>query len=222
MAVRQQNLTDPPPSFSCVRSCSMKRSAILCLGLAVVVGTAASAMAQRPEGGRPPGGGPGGGRGFGPPPNPIMEAMDTDKDGELSAEEIANAAVALKSLDKDKDGKLSREELRPPRGEGGRGFGGRGGAGGGSQAFVDRMMAMDANKDGKLSKDEIPERMQRIMERADTNKDDVLDKAEIEAMASQFGGRGGRGGQGGRGGRGGRGGDGGEGGGRPQRPSPDA
>lgn len=44
---------------------------------------------------------------------PVMSALDANADGELSAEEIAGAAAALKKLDKDGDGKLSREELRP-------------------------------------------------------------------------------------------------------------
>ena len=58
-------------------------------------------------------------------------------DGELSAEETANASEALKKLDKNKDGKLTRDELRPqpsgrggPGGPGGRGPAGRGGPGG--------------------------------------------------------------------------------------------
>jgi len=47
-------------------------------------------------------------------------ALDADRDGELSAEEIEGAAAALKKLDKNDDGKLDRDELRPPhRGPGG-------------------------------------------------------------------------------------------------------
>src|SRR5690606_10226977 len=46
---------------------------------------------------------------------PLMKALDTDGDGELSAEESASAAAALAMLDKNGDGKLSAEELRPPR-----------------------------------------------------------------------------------------------------------
>lgn len=52
----------------------------------------------------------------GPPPRkggPIMRAIDTDRDGELSATEIENASRALRSLDTDGDGMLSNSELRP-------------------------------------------------------------------------------------------------------------
>jgi predicted O-methyltransferase YrrM len=67
---------------------------------------------------------------------PGMSALDANGDGELSAEEIAAAADALKKLDKNQDGKLTREELGPPRagrggpgGPGGPGGMGRGGRG---------------------------------------------------------------------------------------------
>jgi hypothetical protein len=56
---------------------------------------------------------------FGPPPGhpphpgPLFAALDTNKDGELDADEIANAGASLLKLDVNGDGKLSREELRP-------------------------------------------------------------------------------------------------------------
>jgi len=61
-------------------------------------------------------GGPGGrgpGRDFGPPNIPLLIALDTDKNGEISGDEIENATAALKTLDKNNDGKLTRDELRP-------------------------------------------------------------------------------------------------------------
>jgi hypothetical protein len=104
------------------------------------------------EGGRPRPGGEGGEGAEGgghrrPPASPLLRLLDADRDGALSAEEIANASKALLKLDKDGDGALSREELRPPRpprgegeGEGGKrggdrdrdrdGKGGKGGKGG--------------------------------------------------------------------------------------------
>ena len=55
----------------------------------------------------------------GRPPRPLLiVALDVNEDGELSAEEIANAVAALKKLDKDGSGSLSVEEYvgrRPER-----------------------------------------------------------------------------------------------------------
>lgn len=66
---------------------------------------------------------------------PITAVLDVDKNGELSAEEVANSATVLMTLDKNGDGKLTPDELLPqgppPRpGMGGPG-GGQGGPGGG-------------------------------------------------------------------------------------------
>ena len=54
---------------------------------------------------------------------PVMAALDSDGNGEISSEEIKGAVAALKKLDKNKDGKLTEDELRPS-------FGGRGGESG--------------------------------------------------------------------------------------------
>jgi hypothetical protein len=48
-----------------------------------------------------------------------MEALDANHDGEIDANEIANASAALKALDKNGDGKLTQDELHPPRPQGG-------------------------------------------------------------------------------------------------------
>ncbi len=85
------------------------------------------------ESGRGQGGS--GGRGGFRPPNPVMEAIDKNKDGTLTADELKNASKALAALDKNKDGKIDQEEMRPQfdRGQGGReGFSrpGQGGQGG--------------------------------------------------------------------------------------------
>jgi Ca2+-binding EF-hand superfamily protein len=169
---------------------------------------------------------------------PITKALDANGDGEISAKELENAAVALKKLDKNNDGKLTEDEIRPnrpggdrggPPGQGGergaqrgerggppgqdgdRGSrggppsqsgerGGRGGSGSNAAEMVSRLLEFDENKDGKLSKNEVSERMQTIIQRADTNKDGFADKAELTKMAeSRMGGGGGRGGERGRG-----------------------
>lgn len=53
-----------------------------------------------------------------PPPPPLMMALDTNHDGVISAEELANATKSLLALDRNADGQLDQEELRPPRPEG--------------------------------------------------------------------------------------------------------
>lgn len=182
----------------------------------------ASAIAQPPEGrgpegrgpegrqeGRPGEGGPGGreGREGGRfrMPNPLADAIDKDKNGELSADEIADAVAALKALDKNNDGKIDMMEMRPNfegmgrEGMGRGGFGGPGGEGGAEGAqMVERLLEMDANKDGKLQKDELPERLQSMFARGDKNSDGVLDKEEMMAtVRDRVGGPGGPGAPGG-------------------------
>ena len=64
----------------------------------------------------------------------LLRVLDTDKDGELSADEITNATAALNKLDKDGDGRVSAKEMQPRRRKPGAGDakpGGKGGKGGG-------------------------------------------------------------------------------------------
>ena len=139
--------------------------------------------------------------GFGPP-FVLKDALDTDKDGKLSAEEIKAAPEALKKLDANKDGKLSAEELGwPPRMAGGpRGggpFGGPGGPGGpgglfggprgGGRSFLQRFLSRDANKDGKVTKEELPSSMHFLIQLGDQNKDGAVDAQEAEQLAKQLG-----------------------------------
>ena len=66
-----------------------------------------SLHAQNPDGGqpRPP---------HDPPPSPLFDALDTNHDGVISAEEIANASTALKGLLKNGATQITREDVRPP------------------------------------------------------------------------------------------------------------
>ena len=43
-------------------------------------------------------------------PPPFIQVLDANRDGAIDADEMANAATALKPLDKDGDGKVTREE----------------------------------------------------------------------------------------------------------------
>ena len=44
-------------------------------------------------------------------------------------------------------------------------------------------MTFDANGDGRLARTEVPERMQGLFDRADTNKDGVLTSDELTRLA---------------------------------------
>lgn len=55
-----------------------------------------------------------GARGQLPPPtrfNPLLHVFDADQDGQLSTDEIAQAADKLKALDRNQDGKLNDQEI---------------------------------------------------------------------------------------------------------------
>lgn len=164
------------------------------------------------EGGRGFGrGGFGGRRG-----NPLFSALDTDGDGSISKVELRKAVANLAKLDADGDGNITQEEAGGggPGGPGGPGFGGPGGAMGDSAEMVNQIMTQDKNGDGRLTLDEVDERTARMLQRADQNNDQAIDRNElstaIDQMRQRFGGGpgGGFGGPGGGGGGfGGRGGD---------------
>ncbi len=93
-------------------------AASLGISTAGLIGQDGSPPQDGPHGSGGPGGPGGPNTGGHRPPPPIIAALDTNHDGVIDADEIANASKALKKLDKNGDGKLTQDELRPPRPEG--------------------------------------------------------------------------------------------------------
>ena len=77
--------------------------AVLLCGASIAGVRAQEADSERPQ---PP---------HGPPPSPLFDALDTNHDGIISADEIANASTALKALLKNGATQITREDVRPPR-----------------------------------------------------------------------------------------------------------
>ncbi len=102
--------------------------------------------------------------------NPVLAALDTDRDGVISADEIANSAAALKSLDIDNNGSLSPYELLPNPAT--------------SQAAA-MMGRFDANDSGVIALLGLPkedrdiEGIKQILISADRNRDGVVTRGEL-------------------------------------------
>jgi Ca2+-binding EF-hand superfamily protein len=128
------------------------------------------------------------------PPDSLLALLDGNQDGELSGVEMDNAAAALRTLDKNGDGRLSGAELgrsSPRQQQETTAAKGQAAAPNrkrqGNAGVRANLLALDADGDGKLSRSEVPGRMQRIFDRADTDKNGSLDRAEIDKFAQQLG-----------------------------------
>lgn len=166
----------------------MKSTHRLLLAAGMATASLLSAQSTPPET-RPPGHGHRGPGGPGPVP-PLIRALDTDRDGELSAAEIAGASAALRTLDTDGDGTVSAAELRPsrpadapppPADAGPRGGKGRGAPGHGSRPVPPLMLALDANGDGALQPGEIAAAAASLRA-LDANADGKLTRDELQPM----------------------------------------
>lgn len=162
----------------------MNKLALILLTLGSATALVAQTTPETSERG-PRGGGRGhGGPGRGHHGHPIVRVMDTDKNGELSAAEIANSPITLRGLDTDADGSVATDELHPYR-----------------PAGADRpvrpappadapvrtrpmdpvMFALDANSDGDLSAPEIANAAASL-NALDTNKDGKLTRDELRPL----------------------------------------
>ena len=154
---------------------------------------------DRPEGRR--------GRGEGPPGRtpPLMAALDTDRDGRLSRDEIARAPKVLERFDRNQDGFLDARELHQamggPGGRGGRPDGRRPPRGGGGRGRMEYIKRMDRDRDGRVTRDEFMGAVEGQFKGMDRDGDGAITEKDLDAMAAQRRGR--RGEQAGRGREGG-------------------
>ena len=124
-------------------------------------------------------GGPGG-RG----PGALVDRMmswDANEDGIITRDEAPERMLdRFDSIDANGDGMLETEELEnmPPPG--------RGAPGGGRLDPAERLRQFDADGDGRITRDELPDRMERMVDRFDMNGDDVIDAVELEAMTERM------------------------------------
>lgn len=110
-------------------------------------------------------------------PRMVLNALDTDHDGKLSAAEIKTAPANLLTLDRNGDGQLTSDELsgRPDN------------AGAAPDELVKQLMGFDKNGKGYLVPADVPERMQGLFKRADANHDGKLTPEEIHGLSAHQG-----------------------------------
>ncbi len=115
--------------------------------------------------------------GGGPQPRLVLQVLDLDGDGMLSATEIAAAPKSLLKLDANGDGQLTFDELteRPAN------------AGASAVELEQQLMGFDKAGKGYLVAGDLPERMQGMFNRADANHDGKVTPDEIRAMSARQG-----------------------------------
>ena len=168
----------------------------LSLGAAAVLSaqtTTTSTPTDSPRGGHRGHGS--GGPGRGGPGLSIVRAVDTDKNGELSTAELANAAASIRALDANADGVVSMEEFRParpanaperPAGDVERPADAparkaRGDGTVRSRPVEPVMLALDADKNGELSTAEIGNATASL-KALDSNSDGILTRDELRPL----------------------------------------
>ena len=132
----------------------IRSSAVLCLALAALTLHAQAGPDRQP------------------PRRIVFDALDLNHDGQLSPDEIQAAAQSLLTLDLNHDGQLTGAEYLPQQPNRAA-----------QSDLQQRLLALDRNGDGVLTPDELPERMQPLFQRADTNHDGKLTRDEISALA---------------------------------------
>ncbi|QDT11030.1 EF-hand domain-containing protein [Stieleria marina] len=101
---------------------------------------------------------------------PVIAALDTDRNGRISAQELDNAVASLKLLDKNGDGEIDMREMTSP--------GTRNNES--ATTMIARLMRRDKDSDGFLTYKEMPGLLARIVKRDDKNGDGKLSREEVK------------------------------------------
>lgn len=103
----------------------------------------------------------------------VLEALDLNHDGAISAEEIKAAPQSLRTLDRNADGKITANEVSTrPTGEANS-----------KNDMLSQLMTFDKTGKGYLVVEDLPERMRGLFARGDTNHDGKLMPEELRAMS---------------------------------------
>lgn len=108
--------------------------------------------------------------------HPVLAALDSDHNGEISSREIGRAAAVLGTLDRDGSGDLTEDEVRPDA----------------VPVTVIQLMSMlDRNRDGQIDRVErthpYSQQFQSILDRADRDGDGAVTADELVADLLRLG-----------------------------------
>jgi hypothetical protein len=102
--------------------------------------------------------------------HPLQAALDADRNGEISANEIANSVTALWRMDRNRDGTLAPIEILPDLQ---------------TREAVNILVWLDTDNDGRISAGErdasIATPVRGLLDRADANRDGIVTEEELLA-----------------------------------------